>query len=428
MASSPFSLSAEYLGWKPTDGLCGRQFVQQVVRDVMARRDRQRYQLKRHVLEFDKRKLRIFEMDPRTGLKTGSRYPSVPVEDITFALQEDGDSDPMVFSLILFGFNEESKKYIHTHAWRGFNLEAVAGFTGRLIRCLTSPAHLQSVRQLEQRLVREGVARPSGYFDAPPGPGEGGEFAGGSRGSRSSAGGGGGDGGRVGSIGGSSRDGSRPSSLLHSPAAANAYAPPPPAPLPPPPPPPPPPNQSPQVAGAQVTEELKRKLRDNTGAPLLHPPRDYDTLNRSHGNVMLRRTEPLRLDSKAPTGAYIRRSDIRESFNSEAATANGDNLDQGGVDDEDPPPDYDSEEDDGGASTGTMDSASRLEASFISSSGRSSISDHSADPSRGFSTWRRHRAQQPLRQTLPGWQPPPPPPPPQQSAEQFRRPPNNRQS
>ncbi|PAA68920.1 hypothetical protein BOX15_Mlig032274g1 [Macrostomum lignano] len=408
MAASSFSISAEYLGWKPTDGLCGRQFVEPIVRDMLARRGSQRYQLKRHVLEFDKRKLRLWEMDHRTGGRTGGRYPSVPVEDITFALQEDGNTDPLVFSLILFGFNEESNRSIHTHVWRGFNLESVSEFTGRLIRCLTSPAHLHSVREMELQLVKRGEARPSGYFVAEgPEPGS----RGGGHGSRGN---------------------SRPSSLLQSPSSprppSSPQPPPPPPQQPPqqPPPPPPPPQQPPQVIGSRVTEELRQRFLDKSGAPLLHPPCDYDTISRSHGNVLLRRTEqPLRSDSKAPTGAYIRRSDICESDDTvdrAFAVVNG----NGGADervimvenaDDDPPPDYDSYDDDdgsvggGGASTGTLDS-SRLGASFISSSGRSSISDHSADPARGFSTWRRRRGQPQLRQSLPGWQP---------SAEQLQQ-------
>lgn len=143
----------EYLGWKESRGLFGREFTEPIVSQLLARR-RTKDNLPKMTIKLNPTELQISQekisnSDSRP-LKT--KYPPIPTKDVTFVIQSlYPDSD--VVACIFLGYNPYTKCAVHVHVYRFASASNAEFFVGHINSIIETPDFKQRVFGIEKDLA-----------------------------------------------------------------------------------------------------------------------------------------------------------------------------------------------------------------------------------------------------------------------------------
>lgn len=263
----------QFLGWVETGGVRGNRYTDPVIHDLRKKARKWKYAPKL-TLQLSKKEMKITQ-DVQDEKKKGKKiktikFPIIPSRDITYAVQAlspvDGSPDDIV-ACIYLGYVPRTQRYVHVHVYR-FDSPDTATTFGRLLNQIIV-AYADRTADIERQLIQQGhIEDPRGSFTKEYRP-------------------------QVISINNNnyrfnSSDGMSDRAYNEDSAADSgsfsddAY-----------------PSGSDEIEPDlqslreavpfdSVTDELKTRLRlteTNNAAPLLLPPKDYDTVVRRHGNI-----------------------------------------------------------------------------------------------------------------------------------------------
>jgi hypothetical protein len=253
-----------YLGWLESEGLRGHEYTDPVIYELQ-QRSRTQYNnpITKLTVQIGKKEIKLTqEMEKGRSKVEKVKYPAIPAKDVTFACQGPAADNDIVAAVYL-GYNPQTRRAVHVHVYRCDSPETAARMVGHLNQLIDLPDHKNRLDKVEKELKQKGLingrsqGRPlphqymdrdsvgSGYssdrIDNPVIPVLNGRNKSGS----------------IGSSGGS---------------GAGSEG-----------------RETPSLpAYDSVAAELREKLqRRNKQIPILLPPRDYDTISRSHGKVDL---------------------------------------------------------------------------------------------------------------------------------------------
>lgn len=229
----------EYLGWKESRGVYGREFTEPIVRELINRR-RGQNDLPKLTLQVSKKEVKITqEVDKKKGRIEKVKYPPIPAQDVTYAVQAlSPDKD--VVACVYLGYNPYTKCAVHVHIYRLDSEQTAEMFVQHLTQLTALPEHQNRLRKIEKDLAAKGQINSRYVND-----GETSNHSG-SGSSRSPPGSGG---------------GAVEKQVKND--IANDITP-----------------------YDSLAAELHHKLHSQDEAPLLLPPKDYDTICRKHGNLI----------------------------------------------------------------------------------------------------------------------------------------------
>ncbi|CAH1801562.1 unnamed protein product [Owenia fusiformis] len=247
-----------YMGWKECRSLRGQDDIIPVAKALVSRRSTN--DVPTLTLEFAKKELKITqEKEKRKGKIEKIKYPSIPTKDITFSCKVYDD----VVGCVYLGFNPKTQCAVHVHVYR-FDSGATADSFLRDTRAIfESSANRERLRKVEEELLASGQIDatrlrrreqasvpivPKSYMENEPLSR--GEYRREIRHSRQSS--------------GSNEDQDRRSDSIG--GETEQY-----------------PDEK-DLAFLSVNDELRAKLKLDT-APILLPPKDYDTVRRKHGDL-----------------------------------------------------------------------------------------------------------------------------------------------
>lgn len=265
-----------YLGWKEVRGLWGREFTEPITKELVQRRAHE--PLPKLTIEVNRKEVKVVQLvEKKKGKVEKVKYPPIPGKDVTYAVQAlSPDMD--VVSCIYLGYNPQTHCAVHVHVYRCDSPETAEIFSDHLTQLTDLPENQKRIFRIEADLVAKNqiVPRPSAYVGAAAseanstiassmmmddGDGRGGLFD-----DR--------DGTRHANYDSGFDIGLRVEERRDQPDFHRLS-------------PHPDVQQEKDVVDIydSVTNELKAKLRDVSAAPMLLPPKDYDTLHRSAGNL-----------------------------------------------------------------------------------------------------------------------------------------------
>lgn len=239
----------EFLGWIETKGLRGRKFTDPVAENLR-RKQRNLINPPKFTLQVSNQEIKIsqdVEEKKKRKIKTVN-YPIIPTRDVTYIAQatnpDTGRPDDIV-ACIYLGYVPRTKKYVHVHVYRFDTAETAAQYVKLLNNIIT--VHAERTKEIEISLANKGlIADP-----------------------------------RLGESDGLSDP--RTDSAADSGASTNSE------------------YSFPDMEDIEpdlqslketmafdnVTDELKQRLNisKKEGAPILLPPKDYDTISRARGNL-----------------------------------------------------------------------------------------------------------------------------------------------
>ena len=257
----------EYLGWKESHGLYGREFTEPVIRELLARR-RMNNELPKMTLKLNFSELQISqEVVKKPGAKPEkTKYPGIPTKDASFVIQ-GLYSDTDVLACIFLGYNPYTKCAIHVHVYR-FDSETTAHmFVTHLSSIIERPEFRNRIMGIEKDLAELGHVTLRDQRDTVK------------RSSRHSSEGSDGGYGTRSPVSSNSLSPQYPSAeealkqrrdikIQKSPKT-------------------PEPDKNVKRIFTSLQEELEYKMHLDD-APILLPPKDYDTIVRRHGHLEIR--------------------------------------------------------------------------------------------------------------------------------------------
>lgn len=262
----------QFLGWMETGGVRGTRYTDPVVHDLRKKARKWKYAPKL-TLQVSKKEMKITQ-DVQEEKKRGKKiktikFPIIPSRDITYAVQAlspvDGARDDIV-ACIYLGYVPRTQRYVHVHVYRFDSPDTATTFTRYLNQIIASFA--DRTDDIERQLVQQGhIEDPRGSRTQPYRPPR--------HNNNNNY--------RFNSSDGMSDKGYNEDSAAESGSFSDdAY-----------------PSGSDEIEADlqslreavpfdSVTDELKTRLRlteTNNAAPLLLPPKDYDTVVRRHGHL-----------------------------------------------------------------------------------------------------------------------------------------------
>ena len=257
----------EYLGWKESRGLFGREFTEPVIKELLARR--RNLELPRMTIKVNNNEIQISqELEKKASSKRDkTKYPGIPTKDASFVIQGlYPDTD--VVACIFLGYNPYTKCAIHVHVYR-FDSETTARmFVDHLSGIIDKPEFRDRILGIEKDLADIGHVALRHQRDASTRPG-----------ARHSSDGS--DGFSYGTQSPHTPDSMSPSYPTAEEALKQRQdikiqksA-------------PVKPDKNVKRMFANLQEELEYKM-NMADAPILLPPKDYDTIVRRHGKLDIR--------------------------------------------------------------------------------------------------------------------------------------------
>lgn len=235
----------EFLGWIETKGLRGKKYTEPVVENL--RRKQANWQNPpKFTLQVSKQEIKIsqdVEEKKKRKIKTVN-YPIIPTRDVTYVSQatnpDTGHPDDIV-ACIYLGYVPRTKKYVHVHVYRFDTAETAAQYVRLLNSIIT--VHSDRTKEIELNLASKGyineprVVDSDGTCDV-----------------------------RTDSGASTFSENSLPDINDIEPDLQSLKE---------------------TLAYDNVTDELKFRLDASRkeGAPILLPPKDYDTISRARGNM-----------------------------------------------------------------------------------------------------------------------------------------------
>ncbi|XP_069194903.1 zinc finger CCCH domain-containing protein 13 isoform X1 [Procambarus clarkii] len=249
-----------FLGAEECRGLRGAECVRPVVHYLVGREREQ--EPDKVTLQVSGRGIKLLQAGPH-GRAAAPVKHFIPASAVTYVQQEARPDDDIVSAILLI-YNPLTRCPVHVHTYRCDSTETAALLRDHLAQLVEHPEQQAKLAALESRLAARGLL---------PAPSTSRGSDGASTGSSTSSGGGGSSSGR-------------------SPQAVPAAA-------------------GPGMATLydSLAAELREKL-GGRGAPLLLPPKDYDTLNRSRGRLPDTRRAPPAATRKSHEDDSARSSGI----------------------------------------------------------------------------------------------------------------------
>lgn len=239
----------EFLGWIETKGLRGRKYTEPVVENL--RRKQTNWQNPpKFTLQVSKQEIKIsqdVEEKKKRKIKTVN-YPIIPTRDVTYVSQatnpDTGRPDDIV-ACIYLGYVPRTKKYVHVHVYR-FDTAETATQYARLLHSIITQ-HSDRTKEIELNLAAKGLINEPRVIDSDGTSDQRTDSAADSGASTFS-------------------ESSFPDMDDIEPDLQSLKE---------------------VLAFDNVTDEFKQRLNmsKKEGAPILLPPKDYDTISRARGNM-----------------------------------------------------------------------------------------------------------------------------------------------
>ncbi|XP_076472817.1 uncharacterized protein LOC143302164 [Babylonia areolata] len=245
----------EFLGWMECRGVRGRRFTDPAIQELK-RRQKKMDQPPKLTIQLTARELRIsqdVEEKRKRSIKKVT-FPPIPARDVTYVVQATRPSDNRlddVVACIFLGYMPRTGKYVHVHVYR-FDEPSTASTFAKLMGGLVAD-NLNRINDVERELAEKGEIDDPG-LNLSDGLSE---HA--TTGTDSAAG-------SVSGSGGLSENGSPTFGSDDMDADLQSL--------------------NDVQPFDSVAEELKYRLRMGGDAPLLLPPKDYDTISRARGNLL----------------------------------------------------------------------------------------------------------------------------------------------
>ncbi|KAL4224150.1 hypothetical protein ACF0H5_017603 [Mactra antiquata] len=150
----------QFLGWVETTGLRGNRYTDPVVNDLRRKARKWKYAPKL-TLQVGKKEMKItqdIQDEKKKGKKIKTiKFPIIPSRDITYAVQArnplDGTPDDVV-ACIYLGYVPRTQRYVHVHVYRFDSSETATTFVRFLNQIVAM--HSDRTADIEQDLMRQG--------------------------------------------------------------------------------------------------------------------------------------------------------------------------------------------------------------------------------------------------------------------------------
>lgn len=150
----------QFLGWVETNGIRGTRYTDPVINDLRRKSKKWKYAPKL-TLQVGKKEMKITQdiMDEkRKGKKIKTiKFPTIPSCDITYAVQAlnsvDGSLDDVV-ACIYLGYVPRTQRYLHVHVYRFDSSETATTFVRFLNQIISM--HAERTAEIERSLVQQG--------------------------------------------------------------------------------------------------------------------------------------------------------------------------------------------------------------------------------------------------------------------------------
>ena len=162
----------QFLGWVETGGLVGTRYTDPVIHDLRKKARKWKYAPKL-TLQVSKKEMKITqdlqeEKKKSKKIKT-IKFPIIPSRDITYAVQAmspiDGSPDDVV-ACIYLGYVPRTKRYVHVHVYRFDSPETATTFVRFLNHVIASFA--DRTAEIERQLIQQGhLEDPRGITSRP---------------------------------------------------------------------------------------------------------------------------------------------------------------------------------------------------------------------------------------------------------------------
>ena len=158
-----------YLGWKEVRGLWGREFTEPITKELVVRRAHE--PLPKLTVEVNKKEVKVVQLvEKKKGKVEKVKYPPIPAKDVTYAVQAlSPDMD--VVSCIYLGYNPQTRCAVHVHVYRCDSPETAELFADHLTQLTEIPDHQERIFRIEADLVAKSqiMPRPSAFVGAADG-------------------------------------------------------------------------------------------------------------------------------------------------------------------------------------------------------------------------------------------------------------------
>jgi len=145
----------EYLGWKETRGIQGNEFIDPILRKLISKRESAR-RLHRMTIKVGKYEMQISQVKVDShGKSQKVRYPAQLMEDVTFVSQCSRPYSDIV-GCIFLGYNMQTQCAAHVHAYRFDSEETARVFTNLVSSIIFHPDYKERIVAIEQDLVKLG--------------------------------------------------------------------------------------------------------------------------------------------------------------------------------------------------------------------------------------------------------------------------------
>ncbi|RUS84796.1 hypothetical protein EGW08_007411, partial [Elysia chlorotica] len=242
----------EFLGWMECHGVRGERYTRPVIQELRRRQQKNTSDRPpKLTIEVSHEKLRISQ-EVDTKKKDGIKkieFPKIPGRDVTFVHQasrpSDGRPDDTV-ACIYLGYMPRTKRYVHVHVYRFMDAQTASKFAAQMAAIVS--ANSKHVAEAERKLASKGQIEPplvAGFMSSEPR-------------TTDSA---------VGSASSGYSDDESPviGTRDIEPDLQSLHE---------------------VMAFDSVTEEFRHRMKLEE-APVLLPPKDYDTIKLKHGNLAL---------------------------------------------------------------------------------------------------------------------------------------------
>ncbi|WAR03509.1 hypothetical protein MAR_010067 [Mya arenaria] len=150
----------QFLGWVETNGLRGTRYTEPVVNDLR-RKAKKWKNAPKLTLQVGKKEMKItqdIQDEKKKGKKIKTiKFPIIPSRDITFAHQSfnpaDGSPDDIV-ACIYLGYVPRTQRSVHVHVYRFDSPDTASTFAHFLNHIVSM--HAERTAQIERQLIQEG--------------------------------------------------------------------------------------------------------------------------------------------------------------------------------------------------------------------------------------------------------------------------------
>lgn len=164
MAQKEGSYYLEYIGWKEAPGIYGREFTEPVIKELLARQ-RHHVELPKMTIKLNSKEIQISQtvMKKSGGKPEKTKYPPIATKDVTFVtsgMYPDND----VVACIFLGYNPYTKCAVHVHVYRFDSADTASIFVQHLSAIIDRPDFKERIIGIEKDLAEIGHVKIRSQF------------------------------------------------------------------------------------------------------------------------------------------------------------------------------------------------------------------------------------------------------------------------